>query len=268
MLPHDPGYDADLAALAWQVDLGVDETIGETPIDRFGAASASASSRRSVPEAAQAARVAAPVLAVDGAGGASALAEECADLAALRAAIAGFEGCALKRGAKTLVFADGNPAARVMIVGEAPGREEDLAGLPFVGRSGKLLDRMLAAIGLSRRAEEAGKAVYIANVLPWRPPANRDPSSDEIAMMSPFLFRHIELAAPEMLVVMGNAAARTLLGTQTGITRLRGRWAEWRGLPVLPMFHPAALLRDPLKKRETWADLMSLRAALEGGGGN
>jgi len=153
-----------------------------------------------------------------------------------------------------------------MIVGEAPGRDEDVAGLPFVGRSGQLLDRMLAAIGLSRRAEAPEDAVYITNVLPWRPPANRDPSTAEATMMRPFLMRHIALKAPEVLVLMGAAAARTVLATSTGITRLRGAWTEAEGVPVLPMFHPAALLRDPIKKRDAWTDLLSLRARLDEGG--
>jgi DNA polymerase len=195
------------------------------------------------------------------------LAAACGDLAALRAAMEGFEGCALKRGARNLVFADGDPAARVMIVGEAPGEEEDREGRPFVGRSGQLLDRMLAAIGLSRRAEAAGDAVYITNVLPWRPPQNRDPAADEVAMMLPFLRRHIELADPEVLVVMGNAAAKALLETTTGITRLRGTWVDWHGRPVLPMFHPAALLRNGELKRPAWADLLALRERLDAGGG-
>lgn len=255
-----PSLAAELAALAWQLDLGADEAIGETPVDRFDAAA----------QVAPPVRLAAPaaVLAPPAAADASpaALATACGDLAGLRAAMAAFEGCPLKRGAKSLVFADGHPGARVMIVGEAPGREEDIQGLPFVGRSGQLLDRMLAAVGLSRRAEAAGDAVYITNVLPWRPPANRDPSSDEVATMRPFLMRHIALKAPEVLVVIGAAAARTVLGTSTGITRLRGTWAEAEGLPVLPMFHPAALLRDPIKKREAWADLLSLRARLDEGG--
>jgi DNA polymerase len=179
--------------------------------------------------------------------------------------MSGFEGCALKKGAKNLVFSDGNPAARVMIVGEAPGREEDMAGLPFVGRSGQFLDRMLAAIGLSRAAEDPGAAVYITNVLPWRPPQNRDPSTDEVAAMVPFLHRHIEIKAPEVLVTMGNSATKTLLETTTGIMRMRGQWTAWRGIPVLPMLHPAALLRTPALKRQAWADLLALRVWLDEG---
>jgi DNA polymerase len=158
-----------LAALAWQLELGADEAIGEEPVSRFNVAAAPPAPRR-------VAAAAAPVTPAPEAEGSAALAAACGDLAALRAAMEAFEGCALKRGARNLVFADGDPRARVMVVGEAPGRDEDLAGLPFVGRSGQLLDRMFAAIGLSRRAEEPAAALYITNVLPWRPPQNRDPS--------------------------------------------------------------------------------------------
>ncbi len=249
---------ADLAALAWQLELGADEAIAEAPVNRFDRAAA--------PVAAPVVPVAAPALVAAGVGAAE-LAAGCADLAALRAAIAGFEGCALKQGARNLVFSDGNPLARLMVIGEAPGRDEDREGLPFVGRSGQLLDRMLAAIGLSRRAEEPAAGAYITNVLPWRPPQNRDPSGDETAMLLPFLFRHIELAEPEALLLLGSAAARTVLGTGDGVTRLRGRWHDWRGVPVLATFHPAALLRDGSKKREAWADLLMLKARLDGEGG-
>ena len=251
---------ADLAALAWQLELGADEAIGEAPVNRFEEPA------RPAPRAVPAAPVpAAPPVAVDAAQGAAALAAACGDLAALRAAMAGFEGCALKRGARNLVFADGNPKARVMVIGEAPGRDEDLAGLPFVGRSGQLLDRMLAAIGLSRKAEDPAAAAYITNVLPWRPPQNRDPSGDEVAMLTPFLMRHIELADPEVLLLLGSPAARTVLGTDQGVTRLRGRWHTVGGRPALAAFHPAALLRDPAKKREAWADLLTLKAAARRG---
>ena len=172
-----------------------------------------------------------------------------------------FEGCELKRGARNLVFADGDPSARVMIVGEAPGRDEDREGRPFVGRAGQLLDRMLAAIGLDRTAR-GESAVYITNVLPWRPPQNRDPKAEEIEMMLPFLARHVALADPDLLVVMGNISAQAVLGRR-GITRLRGTWAEAMGRPVLPMFHPAYLLRNPAAKREAWADLLALQAKLK-----
>ncbi|MEL6233856.1 MAG: uracil-DNA glycosylase [Pseudomonadota bacterium] len=191
------------------------------------------------------------------------IAAGCDSLASLRDAIAAFDGCSLKRGARTCVFADGSPAARLMIIGEAPGREEDQRGLPFVGRSGQLLDRMLAAIGMARDHPDPGLAVYITNVLPWRPPQNREPSSDEIAMMKAFLLRHIKLADPEFLLLMGRSAASTLLETATGITRLRGQWHRVLDRPALPTFHPAALLRNPLHKRLVWADLLALQDRLE-----
>ena len=264
MTSLDADISEALAALAWLLELGADEAIGNAPVNRF-----EHRVKAAAPVVAPAAeRVAAPAVALAEAadGGAAAIAAGCGDLAALRAALEGFEGCALKRGARKTVFADGDPAARVMVIGEAPGRDEDLAGLPFVGRSGQLLDRMLAAIGLSRRAEEPARSVYITNTLPWRPPQNREPSADEVAMMVPFLYRHIELKGPEALLLVGASALRTLMQTPEGITRMRGRWLDWRGVPVIATFHPAALLRDGTKKREVWADLLSLKARLDGRG--
>ncbi len=253
-----PDRDADLATLAWLVELGADEAICEAPVNRFDLPVL-----RKAPAAAAA--VAPPVVPAEAAQNGPALAAGAADLAALRAAMAAFEGCALKKGARNLVFADGNPGARVMIIGEAPGRDEDREGRPFVGQSGQLLDRMFAAIGLGRASEVPETALYITNVLPWRPPQNRDPSAEEVAMMAPFLARHIELVAPEVLITMGNTATRALLGTAVGITRLRGSWATAQGRPLMPMFHPAALLRDPEKKRAAWADLLEVQVRLEGG---
>lgn len=261
--------DADLAMLAWLVEMGADEAIEDEPIDRFAAhiaAEEEAAARSQRPARAKATR-----------SGASAPHRQLSPLHPIhvhepqnarrsmpcRSSLESFEDCALKKGARNTVFADGNPQARLMIVGEAPGRDEDRQGLPFVGRSGQLLNRMLAAIGLSRHAEVPEQAAYITNVLPWRPPQNRDPSADEISMMLPFLHRHIELAAPTVLVPMGNAATKTLLETTTGITRLRGNWSEWRGISVMPMFHPAALLRGPEKKRAAWADLLQIRERLD-----
>ena len=183
------------------------------------------------------------------------------DLPGLAAAMAAYPHCELQRGARSLVFADGQPGARVMIVGEAPGRDEDIEGRPFVGRAGQLLDKMLAAIGMARDAARPQDGVYITNVLPWRPPGNRTPEPAEIAMLLPFLERHVALAAPEVLVLMGNTPCRALLG-RDGITRMRGTWTEALGLPVLPMFHPAYLLRQPAAKREAWADLLALKAQL------
>ena len=148
-----------------------------------------------------------------------------------------------------------------MLVGEAPGRDEDIQGKPFVGRAGQLLDTMFAAIGMGRASPDPDHAIYITNVLPWRPPQNRDPKPEEIAMMLPFVERHIELAAPDLLVLIGNHACQALLGRR-GITKLRGQWTEAAGRPALPMLHPAYLLRNPAAKREAWADLLELQAKL------
>jgi DNA polymerase len=193
---------------------------------------------------------------------ARAAAAAAADLPALAVAIAAYPHCELRRGARTTVFADGTPAARVLILGEAPGRDEDIEGRPFVGRAGVLLDRMFAAIGLTRHAPDPGAALYITNVSPWRPPGNRDPSAEEIAMLLPFVERHIALADPDVIVVMGNTPLFALTGTR-GVLRARGSWGQALGRPLLPMTHPAYLLRTPLAKREAWADLLALRAHLD-----
>lgn len=252
---------AALALLEWQIELGATETIGDVPVNRFDPGDApprpKATAATSKPDP-QAPVVADPVAEAESAAAAA------ADLAALREALAAFDRCELKRGARNLVFADGRHGARVMILGEAPGRDEDLQGLPFVGRAGQLLDRMFAAIGLDRQSPDAEHALYITNVLPWRPPQNRDPTPEEIAMMMPFVRRHVALADPDILVAMGNHACRGLLG-RSGITRLRGTWDTALGRPVLPMVHPAYLLRTPQAKREAWADLLSLQAKLSEG---
>lgn len=247
------------ALLDWQMEMGVDEAMLDRPVDRFAAEAELREERAAaVPERAQSVRTP-PTLApsVDPVSEADTLARSARDLAALKASLAGFDHCELKRGARNLVFADGQPQARIMVVGEAPGRDEDLQGKPFVGRAGQLLDRMLAAIALSR-----SETVYITNVLPWRPPQNRDPKPDEIAMMLPFLRRHIALVDPDILVIMGNISCQALLGRR-GITRLRGQWTEACDRPALPMFHPAYLLRNPQAKRDAWADLLALKAKLK-----
>jgi len=257
--------EAALAALDWQIALGADEAISDTQVNRFETVAPKpvvdppvASSQAIV---AKKEKAEAEWLDSHAVVAAEQMAAAAADLAGLRAALAAYEFCDLKKGARNLVFADGNPAARVMVIGEAPGRDEDREGLPFVGRAGQLLDRMFAAISLDRRGETPDQSLYIANVLPWRPPQNRDPNPEEVAMMMPFLRRHIALANPDFLVLMGNIACLALLG-ERGITRLRGNWAEVAGKPVLPMFHPAYLLRSPEKKREAWADLQSIKARL------
>ena len=266
-----PDHAHARALLEWQIELGATEAIGDAPVNRYDLP-AQAVRARGAPRIAPAAGVApAPAApsAVPSAGhddpveAARQAAAGARDLRALEAALGAYEHCALRRGARNLVFADGNPAARVMIIGEAPGREEDIKGKPFVGRAGRLLDRMLAAIGLARDAETPERAVYITNVLPWRPPQNREPTREEIAMLLPFLERHVALAGPEIVVLMGNTSCQAALGRR-GITRLRGSWAEAFGRPALPMFHPAGLLRNPHNKRLAWADLLELQARLEG----
>src|SRR3954468_164490 len=182
-------------------------------------------------------------------------------LEVLRDLLEKFEGCALKSTATRLVFADGNPRARIMFVGEAPGREEDLEGLPFVGRSGKLLDRMMTAIGLDRGG------AYIANVIPWRPPGNRTPTPQETQICLPFIQRQIELVDPDVLVTLGNPSTQTLLQTRDGIMKTRGRWVDYdtgtRKIRALSTFHPAYLLRSPSYKRLSWQDMRSVAKALE-----
>jgi uracil-DNA glycosylase len=265
------------ALLEWQVALGADEAIMDAPLNRYGLTDAAPrtgaapavaagqahgsgpddlSGKPKRPELPPQVKVDAVALATQAAGLAS-------DLPGLRAAIAGFAHCDIRKGARNLVFAAGQPGARVMIVGEAPGRDDDLDGQPFAGRAGELLDRMLAAIDMGRAHPDAARSVYLTTVLPWRPPSDRAPDPSEIAMMLPFLRRHIDLAAPEILVLMGNAPCQALLG-RAGITRMRGEWAQVMGRPALPMFHPAALLGRAEAKRDAWADLLALNARLRG----
>jgi uracil-DNA glycosylase family 4 len=249
------GWHAAMAALEWQMDLGVTEITVEDPVDRY------ALPGTLKPAMAAPAPVPAVEAPLDAVSAARVAAMAAPTLDALRVALTGFELCEVKRGAKNTVFADGNPAARVLILGEAPDRDEDLEGRPFVGRAGQLLDRMFAAIGLGRTSPDPVTALYITNVMPWRPPQNRDPTPEEIAMMRPFVERHIALANPAVIVAMGNTPCQCLLDTK-GILRLRGQWAQALGRPVLPMTHPAYLLRNPAAKREAWADLLALKARL------
>lgn len=251
---------ASLAALAWQVEAGADEACGDVPVNRYDLAAEAA---RPAPAPAAPGLARPEVAATDPVAVARAAAAAALTLDDLRRAMAAFDLCELKRGARNTVFADGNPEARVLILGEAPGREEDLEGRPFVGRAGQLLDRMFAAIGLSRTSADPATGLYITNVMPWRPPANRDPEQAEIAMMKPFVERHIALANPEVIVVMGNTPLLALTGAR-GILRARGNWGQALGKPLLPMTHPAYLLRNPAAKREAWADLLSLQARLRG----
>ncbi len=266
--------------LAFYVDAGADALIGEEPVDRMAeevtpraanAANTVASSPTPPPSSSK--RAPSPALPLVGTASIPAPASpEAAAMAAreatrsaqtlddLRALLADFEGCALRATATQLVFADGNPHSRVMFVGEAPGYDEDIVGRPFVGRSGKLLDLMMAAIGLNR------ESVYIANVVPWRPPGNRTPTPQETAICLPFIRRQIELANPDIVVCLGGPSMQTLLGIKEGITRARGRWFPYdtgtREIRALATFHPAFLLRSPLQKRFAWRDFLALKKAL------
>jgi uracil-DNA glycosylase len=266
--------------LAFYLEAGVDAIVGEQPVDRMaddaGLRAEGGETKRAVIKSAplpDKARGAAPVAPTSARAAlaappspeaavmaARAAAKSAKDLDELRTLLDGFEGCGLRATATQLVFADGNPKSRVMFVGEAPGHDEDVTGRPFVGRSGKLLDQMLAAIGLDR------EHAYIANIVPWRPPGNRTPTPQESAICLPFIHRQIELANPDILVCLGQPATQTLLGTKEGITRTRGRWFKFdtgsREIRALATFHPAFLLRSPLQKRFAWRDFLALEKAL------
>jgi DNA polymerase len=271
------------ALLRWYVEQGVDEAIGEEPIDRFAApppppaattaaatvtAIAPAAPRaptplRAPPPPPAAPRGPVPLESPQLVEDARSLAEGCSTLAELEAAIRGFEGCALKRTAKNTVFADGTSGAPVMIVGEAPGADEDRLGKPFVGVSGQLMDRMMGAIGLSRDG-----GFYITNILFWRPPGNRTPTTTEQGMCLAFTRRHIELVKPKVLVLAGGVAVKAVLDTTEGITRLRGKWTGYTlgdgtVIPTMPTFHPAYLLRTPASKRQSWQDLLAIDKKLK-----
>jgi DNA polymerase len=255
--------------LAFYLEAGVDCALMDTPVDRLADPDLAPVASETAPP--RPVRVAAPLPAaraevVAQAPEAAVLsAREAArtapTLEALRALLENFDGCALKSTATRLVFSDGNPQARIMFVGEAPGREEDIEGLPFVGRSGKLLDRMIAAIGLDR------SSAYIANVIPWRPPGNRTPTPQETQICLPFIQRQIELVNPDVLVTLGNPSTQTLLSTREGIMKTRGRWLEYdtgsRVIRALATFHPAYLLRSPSYKRLAWQDLRAIAKALQ-----
>jgi DNA polymerase len=259
--------DAARALLLWYRDMGVDEAVGPAPADFFAAAdrappaaSPPAAPPRAIPQATVAA--AGPAIPADEAAlKADAAARGCATFEALAEAVAAFDGCPLKAGARTTVFTDGVPGAPLLVIGEAPGRDEDRLGKPFVGRAGQLLDRMLAAIGRSRATD-----ALISNVVYWRPPGNREPTQIEIAICRPFVDRLIELTRPRAILLAGAAPTRALLGVN-GIMRARGVWREIETgggakFPALPIFHPAFLLRQPAQKRLAWSDLLALAARL------
>ncbi len=254
--------------LAFYVEAGVDCALSETPVDRLAdPPSLAVPAQAPPPRPARTVAAAAPVSHGDAAlppeaavASARQAARTAVSLDALRTLLENFDGCALRATATRLVFADGNPEARIMFVGEAPGRDEDLQGLPFVGRSGQLLDRMIAAIGLDRGN------VYIANVIPWRPPGNRTPTPQETQICLPFIQRQIELVDPDVLVTLGNPSTQALLSTREGIMRTRGKWHDYdtgtRTIRAMATFHPAYLLRSPSYKRLSWQDLRAIARAL------
>jgi DNA polymerase len=261
--------------LAWYLAAGADEAVTDVANDRFAEearrrqpAAAAPAAPSSSPSPAPAARIAPAALGPDSPAAAIAAAREAAaaagSLAALREAVAGFDGCSLRRTATNTVFADGVAESRIMFIGEAPGADEDRIGRPFVGVSGQLLDRMLGTIGLDR-----ARNAYITNVLFWRPPGNRKPSDTEIAICRPFVERHIVLVDPTLIVLVGGTASAALLPGSAGITRIRGQWVRLsvdglpRPVPALPMYHPSFLLRSPERKRESWMDLLSIKTKLK-----
>ena len=272
-----------LEALRWQIEAGADEAIGAQPLDRTAAppaaapraagglaeAPARAPSAAPAPDKPAPERVAQPrppaslASASETQASAQRLAAGATSIEEIRQALEAFEGCPLKATATQLCLFDGNPQAPIMIIGEAPGAQEDRQGKPFVGPAGQLLDRMLAAIGLDR------SAVYITNLLYWRPPGNRNPTPGEIASCLPFLERQIEILRPQLLLLVGGMSAKTLLNRSEGILKLRGRWADYHHprlphpIPALPTLHPAYLLRQPAQKREAWRDLLSFAEAME-----
>jgi uracil-DNA glycosylase family 4 len=262
--------------LKWYVDQGIDEVIGEEAVDRFAAppppaapvpivqkAAAPTPIRPAPPVPAAAPRGPVPIESPQLVEDARVLARRCNTVAELEAAVRAFEGCALKRTAKNTVFADGVVGSPVMVVGEAPGADEDRLGKPFVGVSGQLMDRMFEAIGMSRERD-----LYITNILFWRPPGNRTPTLAEQAICMAFTRRHIELARPKVLVLAGGTAAKSVLDTTEGIMRLRGKWTNLALddnsiVPTLPTFHPAYLLRTPASKRQSWQDLLAIDKKLK-----
>ncbi len=264
-----------LEALRWHVEMGVDELIDDGPNDCYAMTSKPAETASTAspadsapvsPEAAQASprQASGPTLApAEGARDAIAVADGAQSIEDLRARLEGFEGCALKFTATNTVFADGQPGADLMFVGEAPGVDEDRQGLPFVGASGQLLNRMLAALGRAR------SSIYITNILFWRPPGNRSPTAAETAACLPFVRRHVELARPKVLVFLGGSAAKTMLDRSEGIMRLRGKWFDYMSdgldqpIPAMPTFHPAFLLRQSAQKREAWRDFLAVQKKLD-----
>jgi uracil-DNA glycosylase family 4 len=281
----DMTRDEAIAALEWLIEMGADEVVGNKPVDRFSSETSSRPDQstrrkpgptlpRDEPLKSGLERTTGPGFRRDdmvGSGNAvddaRAIAAACQSLGDIIAALSHFDACPLKRTATHLALCDGNPEAYVMCIGEAPGRDEDLEGKPFVGRSGQLLDRMLEAIGLSRRAEDPAQSVFITNVIFWRPPGNRTPTEQETLTCLPFLRRMIEILRPRLILCVGATPTQRLTGRTDGILKLRGKWFDYdqggTNLPLLATLHPAYLLRQPAQKRLAWRDLLALRKRLD-----
>jgi uracil-DNA glycosylase len=262
-----------LDALHWHVEMGIDEVVDDLPVDRYAAAqqlnaataaaAPAAQPVQNVPQGEPRQASGQALAPAEGARDAIAVAAGAQTIGELRERLESFEGCALKFTATNTVFADGDPASDLMLIGEAPGVDEDRQGLPFVGASGQLLNRMLAALGRER------DTVYISNILFWRPPGNRSPTDAETAACLPFVQRHIELARPKVLVFLGGSSAKTMLSRKEGIMRLRGKWFDYASdgldspIPAMPTFHPAFLLRQSAQKREAWHDFLAIQEKLD-----
>lgn len=255
----------DLSILQWYLEQGVTEVLDSSPLNKLAPMPERLTKPVSpvevlniIPEM--------PLGVADARREAIRLAQNCHTLVELEAAIRAFDGLSIKKTATNLVFSDGNPKSHIMVIGEAPGADEDIQGKPFVGVSGQLMDRMFAAIGLSRKNENSDQSIYISNILNWRPPGNRTPSPAEIEVSLPFIERHIAIAKPKILIFMGGVPAKSLLNTTEGITKLRGKWTTYKPinevdgieLPCLPTFHPSFLLRTPIQKKLAWADMLLL----------
>jgi uracil-DNA glycosylase family 4 len=284
----DMTRDQAIAAIEWLVEMGADEVVGDVPVNRFLAPDPSTRPRTAVrgefkpgpillraesPKAAPSPSIGPGFRRDDGprsgdaVSDAKSIAAACQSFDDIIAALSRFDACPLKRTATNLALCDGNPEAHVMCIGEAPGRDEDLAGKPFVGRSGQLLDRMLEAIGLSRNADDPARSVFITNVIFWRPPGNRTPTEQETLMCLPFLRRSVEVLKPRFILCVGATPTQRLTGRTDGILKLRGKWFDYdiggANVPLLATLHPAYLLRQPAQKRLAWRDLLSLRAAMD-----
>ena len=261
-----------LEALRWHIEMDIDEVIEDEPINHYALAAplpTTSSSTLPTPPppparpTSSAAPSKQPLAPAEGARDAIAIARDASSIEELRERLEAFAGCALKFTATNTVFADGNPESDIMFIGEAPGVDEDRQGLPFVGASGQLLNRILSALGQER------SSVYISNILFWRPPGNRSPTAAETAACLPFVQRHIELAQPKILVFLGGSSSKVMLSRTEGIMRLRGKWFEYTSagldapIPAMPTFHPAFLLRQPAQKREAWRDFLAIQEKLE-----